>query len=207
MTADHLGPWEPLPVTIAKKLFERATFRWWLAGGHSLATHLSRNGPAQSWRLHDDTDIGICRQDAPRLFDLLPGWDIHVAADGVLTPWRGDPLGPEGSDRAGNNLWCRPSATAPWALDILIGDGDEQHWIYRRDRTVRRPWEETVLLTADGLPYLAPEVQLLFKSRTIRPKDTLDANAVIPQLEPKQSAWLARHLSPGHPWLASIDRR
>lgn len=207
MTANQLGPWKPLTVVAAEELFRRAGFRWWLAGGHALETHLATTGHPQSWRSHDDTDIGICRLDAPRLLQVLPGWDIHVAAGGVLTPWNGDPLDPNGSDQAGNNLWCRQTPTAAWALDILIGDGDEHDWIYRRDRSVRRPWEETVLSTSEGLPYLAPEVQLLFKSKTIRPKDTLDAVTVIPQLDPKRSAWLVRHLPSDHAWLALIDRK
>ncbi len=96
-------------------LFGPATFRWWLAGGHALEAHLER-----SWRLHDDIDIGITRSDARRLRRFLDGWDIHVASDGVLTRWDRQSLD-DPSAGAGNNLWCRPSADAPWRLDVLIG--------------------------------------------------------------------------------------
>lgn len=165
---------------------------------------MSRGGPVTGWRQHDDTDIGICRQDAPLLRRVLPDWDIQIAADGLLTPWKGGPLDPDASDRAGNNLWCRPSPGAPWALDILIGDGDHDGWIYRRDPKIRRPWNEAVLHSEDGLAYLAPEVQLLFKSKTVRPKDALDAATVIPQIEPSRRSWLANHLASDHPWQATI---
>ena len=51
---------------------------------------------------------------------------------------------------------------------------------------------------------LAPEIQLLQKSKGLRPKDQLDFEAVVLVLEPERRAWLAEALgvaSPGHPWL------
>ena len=37
---------------------------------------------------------------------------------------------------------------------------------------------EAVLTTADGVRYLAPEVQLLFKSKDVRGKDDVDRQRV-----------------------------
>ncbi len=45
-----------------------------------------------------------------------------------------------------------------------------------------------MLVTTDGVPYLAPELQMLFKSTAIRPKDDLDAAPVIPRLDPGRRA-------------------
>lgn len=181
-----------MPVASAVELFRHAAFRWWLAGGHALDAHLRR-----CWRAHHDTDIGICRTDAPQLADMVGGWDIHVAAGGVLTPWNGRPLD---ASRSENNLWCRPSPDAAWALDVTVGDGDDHEWIYRRDRSIHRPWAAAVLQTRSGTPYLAPELQLLFKSPKPRSKDHLDAATVIPELDPSRRAWLAAHLSADHAW-------
>ena len=192
MEAHELGPWAPIAVAGTVELFRPAGFRWWLSGGHALEAHLDR-----SWRDHDDTDIGISRSDAPQLFDFLDGWDIRVAA-GVLTRWDRSPLD---AARSQNNLWCRPTPTSPWMIDVTVGDGNEHEWIYRRDPTIRRPWVDAVLLTPGGTPYLAPELQLLFKSKDVRPKDDVDATTVIPLLEPDRRSWLANHLPPEHPWL------
>lgn len=188
----ELGPWEPIAVDEAIELFRPAAFRWWLSGGHALEAHLGR-----SWRGHDDTDIGISRSDAPRLLDVLGGWDIHVGAAGVLTPWAGDRLDPA---RSQNNLWCRPTPDSAWMIDVTVGDGDERQWIYRRDARIRRPWDRALLSTAGGVPYLAPELQLLFKSANVRPKDELDASTVIPVLESERRSWLAAQLPAEHPW-------
>jgi len=48
------------------------------------------------------------------------------------------------------------------------------------------------------VPYLAPEVQLLFKNKSDRPKDEIDATTVIPELRPQRRTWLARRLPAEH---------
>lgn len=197
VASDDLGlavhrPWTPLPVPEVVELFDRAPFRWWIAGGHALELHLGRR-----WRSHSDTDVGIARDDAPLLRHLLRDWQILIAAAGTLSPWDGTPLDAE---RAQNNLWCRRSSDSPFALDILIGAGDGTDWVYRRNAVIRRPWNEAVLGDSNGVPYLAPELQLLFKSKGLRDKDTADARTVIPRLEPDRRTWLAQCLPPDHPW-------
>ena len=196
MGATDLGPWQPMPLQEATALFAAAEFRWWVAGGNALDLHLQR-----TWRTHEDTDIGVARTDVTKLADLLDGWDIHIAAAGKLTRWSHGPLS---VDLSQNNLWCRPTSTGAWCLDITIGDGDDRHWVYRRDPTITMSWSEAILQSVDRIPYLAPELQLLFKSKTIRPKDTLDATTVIPALEAPRRARLASFLPPDHPWQSII---
>jgi hypothetical protein len=181
-----------MPLDAVVSTFSRAGFRWWVSGGHALELHLGR-----SWRDHGDTDIGIARADLGSLRALLHDWDLHVAAAGQLRPWAGEPLEP---GRNENNLWCRPVASGPWALDVLVGEGSDDEWIYRRDPTVVVPWALAVLRTADDIPYLAPELQLLYKSKDPRAKDEVDASEVIPTLDARQRGLLSRLLAPDHPW-------
>jgi hypothetical protein len=72
-------------------------------------------------------------------------------------------------------------------------------WIYRRDPLIRRPWS-LALLRRGRLRYLAPELQLLFKSKHVRPKDQIDAEVVIPELEPDRLAFLRAALPDDHRW-------
>jgi hypothetical protein len=189
---DALGPWEPLPLAAAVDLFAEAPFRWWVSGGHALELHLGR-----SWRVHDDTDISIARRDTPALRAHLAGWDIQVAAAGVLNHWTGCALAASAHQ---NNLWCRRAPDAPWALDITIAEGDDTAWIFRRDPTLALPWDRAVLTSTSGVPYLTPELQLLFKASDRRPKDDVDAAEVIPELEASAARVLASWLPAGHPW-------
>jgi hypothetical protein len=188
----RLEPWEPLSVDATVSVFGAASFRWWIGGGRALELHLGR-----SWRAHDDTDVGMCRRDASALRSVLAGWDIHVAAAGRLTPWNGEELSAAMNQ---NNLWCRRRAGDAWELDVTLGDGDDEQWIYRRDARVRMPWSQAVLQTPAGIPYLAPHPQLLYKSKDPREKDDVDAAIVIPSLDEREARWLAHHLRPGHSW-------
>jgi hypothetical protein len=88
-----------------------------------------------------------------------------------------------------------------WSIDLTISSGTSTHWIYRRDNSIRCTWDRAVLRTREGVPYLAPEIQLLFKSKDPRSKDHEDAEVVFPTLDEAQRAFLASHLTPGHPWL------
>jgi Aminoglycoside-2''-adenylyltransferase len=192
------GHWRPLTVVEAAHAMGAFDAPWWFTGGHALELHLGR-----SWREHDDIDVGICRSDAHRLRALSTIGELHIAAAGVLRPWSGEAL-IEG--RHENNVWVRRHDGA-WALDITIGEGDRSTWTYRRDQTLRLPWDRVVLSTDEGLPYLAPALQLLFKSTDVRPKDQLDADIVIPTLDDWSLALLDVRLTRGHPWLSMVAQR
>jgi RimJ/RimL family protein N-acetyltransferase len=188
------GRWEALDVVDLRHVMDGATFRWWVAGGVALELHVGG-----SWRDHSDLDIGLCRTDAPALHAQLDPWPAWVAAGGCLRRWDGRPLA-EAADE--NNVWWRRERNGPWVLDTAIGSGTQDEWIYRRDPSIRRPWSEAVLTATDGIPYLAPELQLLFKAKDVRPKDQLDAEVVIPRLAPERRRALRGFLPPDHPWQA-----
>lgn len=187
------GPWDSLTVAEVSSLLHDAPFRWWLSGGHALDLHLGK-----TWRSHGDTDVSILRTDAVLLAELLEDWDIWFAAAGVLIPFDGST--PDAS-KSQNNLWARQAPGRPWELDILISDGTADEWVYRRQPAIRRPWPLAVLIDAASTPYLAPELQLLFKSKEPRPKDHLDAEVAIPTLDDAAKKFLIEHLPHDHPWM------
>lgn len=189
------GRWDCLKVNELSAVMSTVTAPWWFTGRHALELHLGR-----SWREHDDIDIGVCRMDIGALHGLVPSWELQVAADGNLHAWDGTSLS---SDRHENNLWVRrPGGT--WAFDIVIGDGDRDRWRYRRDPTFSLPWNLAVLQSPNAVPYLAPALQLLFKSVDPRPKDHVDAEVVIPTLDAWSLALLDVRLLRGHPWLGIV---
>ena len=192
MVVAELGPWAPLDVEAVVAKFSTASFRWWISGGRALDLHLGHG-----WRSHDDTDVGVARRDLDAVHSFLSDWELHIAAAGRLAPWRGEVL--EGAKEQ-NNLWCRLTPDGPWVLDITIGDGTDENWVYRRDPSLQIPWDLAVMISPDGVPYLAPELQLLFKSKNVRPKDEIDAEHVIPRLDARQRARLRQLLNSDHAW-------
>lgn len=187
-----LDSWEPLRVDEVAELLTEAPFRWWISGGHALELHVGR-----SWRQHDDLDVGICRGQAPAVYAWLREWDLYVAAAGELSSWNGHPLR---IDMDENNVWVRRSSQQPWAFDLTVNECTGDVWVYRRDLSLVRRWDDAVLEAPSGIPYLAPELQLLFKSKHPRPKDHDDARRVIPAMKHERSVWLSEHLDPDHPW-------
>jgi hypothetical protein len=167
-----LAPRQPLGLDEVVRLFTGFPHRWWVSGGHALELHQGR-----TWRAHEDSDVSVLREDSAALRDVLAGWDIQVAAVGTLSPWAGSAVLAHASQ---NNLWCRTSADEPWCLDVTISDGDEEFWIYRRDRTVRMPWDEAVLRSERG--------------------DDVDAHEVIPELAEDRRRRLRDVLPEDHPW-------
>jgi hypothetical protein len=200
MTGEQLGRWAPLSIPQLTRLLAPARFPWWVAGGHALDLFLGR-----TTRPHDDLDVEVLRRDQHKAQRLLAGqdWDLHVAAGGRLRPW------PDRERLAAgdNSIWCRPAPDAPWCLQLLLASSDNGSWVFRRNPTIVRPLATIGLRTADGVPYLAPVIQLLFKAKDPRPKDIADFNLVLPELRGADRAWLASALAathPGHPWLTRL---
>lgn len=167
-------------------------FRWWISGGRALELHAGRQ-----WRVHSDTDVGIRRDQATEVFRWLADSEMWLAARGVLRPWTGDRPDPDAGE---NNVWVVGRGDRAWCLDITIGAGTDAEWVYRRDQRIKRPWDEAVLTGRDAVPYLAPDLQLLFKSKNPRPKDDVDAHQVVPLLSGEQRLSLRRTLPEDHPW-------
>jgi hypothetical protein len=102
-----------------------------------------------------------------------------------------------------NSLWCRPAGEAEWLLEFLLDDAIEDEWVFRRQPDIRRRLSTIVRRTDAGLPYLAPEIQLLYKSRNPRPRDESDFRLIAPRLDGDARAWLNDALArtdPGHAW-------
>ena len=195
---DDLGVWTPLEPDAAAELLADAAFPWWVAGGWALDLYLGR-----VTRAHADLDVGLLRRDLPAACAVLRGWEIWIAQDGKLCAL-GDP---EALEPEAHCLWCRTGSEAAWTLELLVEEGDRSRWVYRRDRRIARPLADTVRRTPAGVPYLAPEVQLLFKAKTPRPRDEADFEELLPHLDRPSRSWLAGALEcahAGHPWIERL---
>ena len=87
-------------------------------------------------------------------------------------------------------------------------DGNE--WIYRRDPRARLPLARVVRRRDDGLPYVDPAVQLLWKAKDPRPQDELDFATVTPLLSRDERRWLAGAIGLAHPespWVTRLSER
>lgn len=139
--------------------------------------------------------------DGAALFDGVEAdWWVVWLADTELRPMGGSPhvaAPPRGVVPAGSRqrLGVRAAPERQRRRNVAL---------FRRDHDVRLPIADIDLRSANGIPYLAPEVVLLYKAKQQREHDELDLAAALPLLSPRQRGWLRagiERVHPGHPWL------
>lgn len=192
----------PLITEIAA-IFKQTGKPFWLAGGYSIDLFLG----GVKTREHEDLDFVVKREDQLAFQNILTGWDLQAAnppGSGSLLPWPKNHF----YDLPVHNIWCRENEDAPWNLEILFSEFENNEWVYRRNRSIRGPIEEFGWTTEYGLQVLKPEIQLLYKSRSRRPKDNLDLENCLPQLTSKQKntlrEWIITDTGKDHPWVDLI---
>ncbi|MFI6457498.1 nucleotidyltransferase domain-containing protein [Streptosporangium amethystogenes] len=194
------GVWEPAPLAEVVELFGGLEAPWWIGGGYAIELEVGR-----AYREHGDIDVGILRRDQAMARRLLAGWDCWAAdPPGTLRHWPRDEILPPGV----HDVWVREDTGGPWRIQLMFDEADGQDWVYRRDSRIRRPLA-SFTVAEDGFSRIAPEIQLLYKAKSPRPKDELDFDEVLPRLDDTRRAWLDEALATEHgthPWQARLRR-
>jgi Aminoglycoside-2''-adenylyltransferase len=170
---------------------------WCVVGGWALDLFRGRQT-----RGHGDIEIAIPASRFPEVRARFPGYVFDAAGSGRIWP---DASPAELA--AGYQTWLRDPATGNYLLDVFREPHDSDIWICRRDESIRYPYSEIIHHSQDNIPYLAPELVLLFKAKHARQKDQADFDATIPCMSPAQRQTLAALLArvhPAHHWLADL---
>jgi len=186
--------------TVAQEL-QDLSCSWLISGGWALDLFLGR-----VTRVHFDADVIIPRSDQLTLqqYMLGRGWQFLTPFQKKLEPWpvhmRLEPPRHQAHAHKGEAL-----------IDFLLTDIEHGLWRYRRQPQIVRLLEYSRMQTESGIPFLAPELVLLFKSQNTsgkeRSKDQADFEQALPHLESERRAWLRWALtaaSPGHPWIEQL---
>jgi hypothetical protein len=202
--SNQFGTWQSWQPREVAQFFSTLTVPWWIAGGWALDLFLG-----ERTRDHEDIDVLFIRRDQQEIQGLLQGWDVQEAHPEMLPgswpfhEWKqGTPLSPEVHD-----IWCRPKKTSPWAIQLMVIDIHDDQWIFRHNIQISRSLSTIGYVTDEGIPYLAPEIQLLYKARSPRPKDEADFARVLPYLDQRSRRWLTWALGivyPHHSWLLEL---
>ncbi|KHE71902.1 nucleotidyltransferase domain-containing protein [Halobacillus sp. BBL2006] len=170
--------------------------KWMIAGGWAIDLHIG-----EETREHDDIEVVIFREDQYYLQDLLRGWEVKVAKNGKLVSWdlnnRIDPPVHE----------IHAFLYEKGHIEFLLNENKHERWTFRRDSTISYPFSSMNLQSEQGIPYLNPEIVLLYKAKHSREKDQADFHYVFPYLNEHQKEWLKQalmHHQPKHPWLEKL---
>lgn len=186
-------PWDPwTPQQVADRLAGTSS-RWYVVAGWAIDLFQGRQT-----RAHEDIEIGVPAGDFSGIQSALPGFEFDVVGSGMRWP----------VDSAAFDehfqTWVRDPATDVYHLDVFRDPHDGDTWLCRRDTSIAMPYSQLIRRTPDGIPFMSPEVVLLFKAKHDRDKDRADRDRVLPLLSPAQLRWLRTRLAqvhPGHEWL------
>jgi hypothetical protein len=200
MADENARKWAPLTPDEAYRLLAGLAAPWWVAGGWALGLYLGRET-----RRHGDLDVLIRRNDQLLLQRHLAGWDLHKTKQPGLKPWsRDEYLAPPIND-----IWCRRAPDSPWCMQLMLIETVSEQWVFRRNPSIGGPVSQLGRKTAWGIPYLAPEIQLLYKANPAPlAKDDADFAAVLPVLAQSAREWLLHALRQclpeTHPWVVQL---
>lgn len=169
---------------------------WMFAGGWAIDLHIG-----EETRVHGDIEIAIFREDQHLLNEALKSWDLFVVKERELVAWE--------NKKTLHLPIHEIHATSPEGnhLEILLNERSKRQWKFRRSPSITFHLDRMKLRSAQGFPYLNPEIVLLYKSTKTRDKDHKDFQHVFPYLNEHQKEWLKQslmHHQPEHPWLEAL---
>lgn len=185
------------PLDVAK-VFDNFPFPFWIAGGWALDLFIE-----EQTREHEDIDVAILRKDEKHFRKHLSTWELWPGLGNNKLedlPIKTEQEFPQEREV----LWCRQSVNEDWAFELLLNKTINGNWVFKRDESITMPVEEIGLVSERGIPYLNPEIVLLFKAKENRAKDKRDFEVFLPELNTKARLWLKESLikvHPGHEWL------
>ncbi len=171
---------------------------WFIAGGWAIDLHVGR-----VTRPHEDVEIALLRRDQEALRTHLPDWEFHYVTPGKpgLEPW-------EKGLRLDLPIHEVHASHGKADLEILLNESTGGVWRFRRMMEIARPLSKMGHKSATGLPYLAPEIVLLYKAKEPREIDEADFRVARPLLADEATEWFRISIGacyPDHPWLAGFD--
>lgn len=166
---------------------------WFFVGGWAIDLFIGKET-----RHHQDIEIGIFRNHQKELKDYLKDWDFKKVSSGEFSPWEDEFLERpiheiHGLNKSNGNL-----------IEILLNEANGSFWRYRRDQSITYPIKSVLRHTNANIPYLNPEIVLLYKAKNTREKDQLDFMEIKNYLNDQEKKWLRTAINsqdPNHDWL------
>ena len=170
-----LGVWETVSPIRAAGLLSSVRVPWWVAGGWALDLFLGADG-----RPHQDLDIGILRRDLQEVLGVLGAWEVFTAKDGALKPLKTGTC----PRHDVHSLWCRPNATAPWMLELMLDESEDDTWLFRQRHRFAGPCPRSF-----GYVHSEFRISLLRFSCSTRPKGCV--NVTRPTSTERYRGWMS----------------
>ncbi len=209
----------------ANELLKNGGFEYAFCGGHALDLFLGCES-----RMHGDIDVCAFRKDRNRIiqymrsqgfevYEMLGGGRVHHITDesgrfeerNIFCVREGCPmvkLYPPDGDGCCWMEFFHVGQTRLDYIELLFNDKTKEAFEYARNREITREPEQAILIS-DGIPYLAPELCLLYKSTDMgRDGYQQDFELAWKKMDAYRRAWLRnallREYPAGHPWTDTV---
>lgn len=166
---------------------------WFIAGGWAIDLFMG-----EETRAHKDIEIAIFRKDQQNLKAYLKEWNFKKVIKSEFHNWGDEFLElPIHEIHATNKLNGDK-------IEVLLNETKDNDWKFRRDLRISSPLNSVWSYSETGIPYLNPEIVLLYKAKNTREKDHQDFNTVKDHLDYKKRQWFKSALelhAPEHNWI------
>lgn len=209
----------------AGKVLENMNVKWCFCGGWALDLFMQNKT-----RPHKDLDIMVFKRDLKDTISYLKdqGWRVEVPTRQGFMPVDVDNY----QDFDYENLWCmnenypidylkvdeqgsctfyqydRDIQDKVDFMEILLNIFESNMFVYRRNTDIRLAIDKAIY-EFEGLPYLAPEIVLLYKSKYLSEDNQSDFDSVQVKLNTSQRMWLKNALTleygSDHPWVVALQ--
>ncbi|MCA1012901.1 nucleotidyltransferase domain-containing protein [Halobacillus halophilus] len=179
-----------------KKFMKDYPGHWWIAGGWAIDLHIG-----EEIRGHEDLDVAVLREEQYMLQTHFKNWKMEYIKEGEginwnLKDWLDAPIHEmHATNHSGEHI------------EVLLNERKGDYWHFRRDNKIKFPLSYMHLRSEQGVPYLNPEIVLLYKAKNTREKDHQDFHSIFPHLNERQKEWIKQslmHHQPEHVWLEKL---
>ena len=198
-------------LTTTNNFLKNAHISWAICGGFALDLFLEKDT-----RTHSDIDICVFEKDREKILSymLQNNWLVYeFRGQGKVRPLEG-PL----SSETGRNLMCTNGKcdivkfypceddNLLWHeffhtgikefnyLEFLFNTTNEDYFVFDKQQEIKREISKAILFNND-IPYLAPEIVLLYKSsRSENAEYHYDFEQTYSHMNAEQKMWIAKSL-------------
>lgn len=209
----------------AQQFLDKMDMEWCYCGGWAIDLFVGKES-----RPHKDLDIVIFDDQLEETitYMLEKGWAVEAPTRKGFVPVTGENCDAYSFD----NLWCMNRA---YPTDYIKVDEQSTYNFYHYDRAVQENMDfvevqlnarengdfvyrhnpairlelKKAFYTQEGLPFLAPEIVLLYKSKYLSADNQNDFDLVVPKMNDEQKVWLKEALileyGNDHPWVVLLN--
>jgi len=171
------------PCSKVKSIMDKFGFPWFIAGGWAIDLFLNRET-----RIHEDIEIGIYRKNQMQLYRHFEKYKKYYIDNRSLI------------GKHEKHGWNKEYLRLPiheiyvvyegFEIEILLNEKDDANWIYRRNSKITLDEKNVIKFTDNRIPYLCPEIVLLYKTKEMRNKDIDDISNAFEKMSEPEKKWL-----------------